>query len=376
MKVRRKGSGWQVRWYESSTGRVRGKTFPSKAQAEAFQTKIVSTQRNGSYVDPSLGQISLATWAGQYLESSDRLRLATKAAYSGALRRQILPTLGHRPVATIRPHDVQEWADKLRRAGYSSGTIHLAYRVLRAVLEAARKDGRIASNPAQNLRLKITDRDNQEMRILEPPEIQTLADAVESIEPRFRALIPFLAYTGLRIGEASALRTVNLNLAKREVTVTEGLSEGQLGRTKMGSSRVVSLPKLVVSELERHLERFPPTKAGIVFASPQGGHLNRHNFYNRVWYPALKRAGLEGVRVHDLRHTAVSLAIRAGATPREAMDFAGHSSIAVTMNVYGHLFPGQGLSLADRLDELAQTWPAPEQAGNVVELKGASDQDL
>jgi integrase len=376
VKVRRKGSGWQARWYESSTGKVRGKTFPSKAQAEAFQAKMLSTQRDGSYVDPSLGRITLAKWAEQYLERSDRLRPATKAAYGGALRRQILPGLGHRPLATIRPLDVQEWADKLRTAGYSSGTIHLAYRVLRAVLEGARKDGRIASNPAQNLRLKTTDRDSQEMRILEPPEIQTLADAVQSIEPRFRALIPFLAYTGLRIGEASALRTTNLNLAKREVVVAEGLSEGQLGPTKTGRSRVVSLPRLVVSELKRHLESFPPTEAGIVFASPQGGYLNRHNFYNRVWYPALKRAGLQGVRVHDLRHTAVSLAIRAGASPREAMDFAGHSSIAVTMNVYGHLFPGQGLSLADRLDELAQTWPAAKQARKRIGLKRASEQAL
>jgi integrase len=279
-------------------------------------------------------------------------------------------------VASIRPLDVQKWADGLRAAGYSSGTIHLAYRVFRAVLEAARKDGRIGTNPAQNLRLKVTDGDSQEMRILEPPEIQTLAEAVESIEPRFRALIPLLAYTGLRIGEASALRTPNLNLAKREVVVTEGLSEGQVGPTRTGRGRVVSLPKLVVSELEHHLERFPPTEAGIVFSSPQGGYLNRHNFYNRVWYPSLKRAGLDGVRVHDLRHTAVSLAIRAGASPREAMDFAGHSSIAVTMNVYGHLFPGQGLSLADRLDELAQTWPQRGQASNVVELKRASEQDL
>jgi integrase len=367
VKVRRDGAGWQARWYESATDRVRGKTFPTKAQAEAFQAKMVSTQREGSYVDPSLGRIPLARWADQYLERSDRLRPATKAAYAGALRRQILPTLGHRPLASMRPLDVQEWADRLRADGYSSGTIHLAYRVLRVVLEAARTDGRIASNPAQNLRLKTTDRDSQEMRILEPPEIQTLAETVESIEPRFRALIPFLAYTGLRIGEASALRTTNLNLAKREVVVTEGLSEGQVGPTKTGRRRVVSLPKLVVAELERHLERFLPTETGIVFASPQGGYLNRHNFYNRVWYPALKRAGLEGVRVHDLRHTAVSLAIRAGASPREAMDFAGHSSIAVTMNVYGHLFPGQGLSLADRLDELAKTWRVAEQAPNVVE---------
>jgi integrase len=210
-----------------------------------------------------------------------------------------------------------------------------------------------------------------------PPEIWRLAETVGSIEPRYRALIPFMAYTGLRMGEASALRLANLNLAHREVRVTESVSvvngHTHVGPTKTRRGRVVSLPRMVVTELERHVADFPPSPKGLVFGSPHGDYLNRHNFYNRVWYPALRASGLEGVRVHDLRHTAVSLAIRAGASPREAMDFAGHSSIAVTMNVYGHLFPGQGLSLADRLDELAQSWPRAEQAVKVVELKRPFD---
>jgi integrase len=375
VKPRRKGSGWQARWFESATGKVRGKTFLTKAEAEAFQAKMLSSQREGTYVDPLEGKVRLEKWWPQYLERANHLRPATRAAYEGAMRRQILPHLGRKPLASIRPTDLEHWAQKLRKAGYSSGTIHLAYRVLRAVLEAARKAGKIGTNPAHNLRLKVSDRDGHQMRILEPPEILALADAIEAIEPRYRALIPFLAYTGARIGEASALSMANLNLAKREVRVTEGISEGQVGPTKTGHKRVVSLPRLVVAELERHLERFPPQN-GLVFGTAQGHYLNRHNFYNRVWYPALKAAGLEGVRVHDLRHTAVSLAIKAGASPREAMDFAGHSSIAVTMNVYSHLFPGQGLDLADRLDQLAQSWPTAGQGARIIPMERASDQDL
>jgi integrase len=188
----------------------------------------------------------------------------------------------------------------------------------------------------------------------------------------------FLAYTGLRIGEAAALKMENLDLVGRSVRVLEAVSvvggKVYVGPTKAGHGRVISLMKLVVAELDRHLEQFPP-QGGLVFGTREGSYLNRHNFYNRVWYPALRRAGLGNPqpRVHDLRHTAVSLAIKTGASPREVMDFASHSSIAVTMNVYGHLFPGQGLALADRLDQLAQSWPLAEQGAKVLPMERAPD---
>jgi integrase len=130
-----------------------------------------------------------------------------------------------------------------------------------------------------------------------------------------------------------------------------------------------------------HLEQFAP-KDGVVFGGPKGGFLNRHNFYNRVWRPALELADLEDPqpRVHDLRHTAVSLGIKAGAHPKEIQARAGHSSIRITMDRYGHLFPGQDEALAERLDTLRPeggfgifSARRPEE-GKVVPLRKASDQ--
>jgi integrase len=176
----------------------------------------------------------------------------------------------------------------------------------------------------------------------------------------------------------AALRLENLDLLRREVRVVEAVSivngRPRLGPTKTGPNRVVTLPKLVVGELERHLAAYPPAN-GLVFGGPKGAYVNRHNFYNRTWLPALKRAdlGRPWPRPHDLRHTAVSLAIATGAHAREIQARAGHSSIAVTMNTYGHLMPGQDLALADRLDELAQSAqsrPEAEQGkGSVRDLR-------
>jgi integrase len=115
----------------------------------------------------------------------------------------------------------------------------------------------------------------------------------------------------------------------------------------------------VTQALREHLEAFPPTDNGLAFTAPEEGTITRTTFCHRVWMPALKRSGIEGhVRVHDLRHTAVALAIRVGAHPKEIQARARHSSIVVTMDRYGHLFPGQDEALATRLDAPVQdaTW--------------------
>ncbi len=145
-----------------------------------------------------------------------------------------------------------------------------------------------------------------------------------------------------------------------------------LGETKNKKSRVVTLPRFLVDELYRHLEQYPPGPSGLVFAGPKDAPLNRTNFRNRIWLPALKAAGIAQPwpRVHDLRHTAVALAIATGAHVKEVQARAGHSSITVTLDRYGHLFPGQDEALAQRLDDLhsgavlVQSWseaPTPLQ---------------
>jgi integrase len=110
----------------------------------------------------------------------------------------------------------------------------------------------------------------------------------------------------------------------------------------------------VVAELGAHLDRYvAPGPHALVFASPQGGLLSRPRFRTRVWLPALHAAGLEPPpRIHDLRHTAVSLWIAAGASPKEVAARAGHTSVRVVLDVYDHLWPEQDQALAARLDEM------------------------
>jgi integrase len=105
-----------------------------------------------------------------------------------------------------------------------------------------------------------------------------------------------------------------------------------------------------------------------VFKAPQGGTLRIVAFRNRTWRPATEAAGLTGLRIHDLRHTAVALWIAAGASPKEVAVRAGHTSVSFTLDRYGHLYPEAEMRLRDRLDTLHASARPP--VGVVVDLLG------
>jgi integrase len=105
------------------------------------------------------------------------------------------------------------------------------------------------------------------------------------------------------------------------------------------------------------------TSDDYLFTAPEGGPLRRDLLHKRYFRPAVLKAGLpEGLRVHDLRHSCASILIGLGAHPKVIQERLGHSSITVTMDVYGHLFPSLNDSLTDRLDEVfrAARHPASE----------------
>jgi integrase len=143
------------------------------------------------------------------------------------------------------------------------------------------------------------------------------------------------------------------------VTVAEIVTEVK-GRPFFGppktraGRRTVGLPPFVVRELQTHL-RAQENPNSQVFTAPIGGPLRVRSFRARFWVPATKAAGLEGLRIHDLRHTAVALWIAAGASPKEVAVRAGHTSVSFTLDRYGHLYPESDTTLRDRLEALHST---------------------
>ncbi|HHC07409.1 MAG TPA: site-specific integrase [Actinobacteria bacterium] len=192
----------------------------------------------------------------------------------------------------------------------------------------------------------------REMRFLTSEEVETLA---ASIREPYGVLVHTLAYGGLRWGEAVALRRGRCELLRSRLHVVEALSETSkglvFGPTKTSQRRTVVIPGFLRNLLAEHLAAHGGVDPdALVFPSPAGAPMRRGNFHRRLWRPAVEAAGLEGLRVHDLRHTCAALLIAENAHPKAVQAHLGHSSIQVTMERYGHLFPSDAEDLADRLD--------------------------
>jgi integrase len=193
------------------------------------------------------------------------------------------------------------------------------------------------------------------------------------ISVKNRTLIYVLAYGGVRWGEAAAIRRKRCDLLRGRTEVSESLAEVgaalHFGPTKTHQARTVTLPLFLRTMLNRHLQGVPSDPGALVFTAPGGGPLRLTNFRRRVWVPALRAAKLsERVRIHDLRHTCASLLIAQGEHSKAIQEHLGHSSIQVTIDRYGHLFPDQQEHLAEALESTYQA-AAKDRRGRPSHLR-------
>jgi integrase len=292
-------------------------------------------------------------WVGLWLPTKLDLRPSSRARLQGILATHVLPTFGDHALTGVGNAEVRAWLAAMLDAGLSPATARKAYSALNQMLRAAVADRRIAFNPCQDVPLPSAA--SAEQRFLSREEVETL---VASIEPRFSALVLLAAYGGMRFGELAGLRRKRVDVLRGRVTVAETLTDvnGVLSfgppKTKR-SRREIPLPRSIMRRLEEHLETYVAGDAdALVFTGPKGAPLRRAGFRRCWWAPAVRIAGLDGLKVHELRHTFVALWVDAGAGVKEVSVRAGHSSVAFTLDHYGHLYEDRSDALADRLDDL------------------------
>lgn len=354
---------WQVR-YLGSDGREHAQTFHRKTDADRFVVTTETDKLRGNWVNPRLGKIRLRDWAEQ-VSSTRVLKPKTQAGYESLLRQHILPRLGDRRLAAIKPSDVQTFVVDLRRE-LSPSRVRHAYFVLRSTLDAAVRDGVIGRNPCVGIELPKAER--REERHMDAARLAAVAEACGP----YRTLVMLLGTTGMRWGETAALRVRDVDLLGGRIHVRESISEvgGALhvGPPKSGKPRSIRAPGAVLDSIRIEIEG--KSSQNLVFTAPGGGPLRHANFRNRVWLPALREARLPAdTRIHDLRHTAVALLIEQGAPAKMIQDQLGHASITTTMDVYGHL-------IEDHLDEITKAMDAALRAEKRTRTKSGQARRL
>ncbi len=348
------GARWKAR-YLAPDGAERSKVFVRKVDAERFLAGVETDKARGSWTDPRLGRTRLSEWAEEWWATTVDLRRSTRVRERGILDGYLLPAFGARELASITHLEVRAWIASLVCRGLAPRSVRKVAHQLTKVMAAAVDARLLAVSPCE--RLTLPSAVHEEMRFLTPAEVRELAEAMH---PRYRAFVLTGAYGGLRLGELAGLRRRRYDTLRGRLEVAETAVEAG-GRVEFGppktaaGHRVLTLPAPAVRALETHLlEHVAPEADALVFSSPTGQVLRGASWRRRFWQPAVTAAGLEPLRVHDLRHTAVALWIASGANSLEVSKRAGHASTAFTQDRYGHLYPDADDRLTARLDLLLE----------------------
>jgi integrase len=305
---RRPDGKWRAR-YRDANHREHARHFSRKRDAEQWLASQKVAIARGEWVEPARSKITIGEWLPAWLALQVQLKPSTMVRYEVALRCQILPRFEFVPLSRITHSEVASWVHGLTDEGLAPATVRYAHRVLSLGLTAAVRNGRLVRNVAEGVplpRVVATPK-----RFLTHDQVQALAEAC----PAYGTLIRVLAYAGLRWGEVVALTAGRVDLRRRRIEVVEAITEihGRviIGTTKNHQRRSVPIPRFLADELARRIAGKAP--GDLLFTAPEGGVLRNTNFRNRFFDPAADKAGLPGLTPHELRHTAASLAIAAGA---------------------------------------------------------------
>src|SRR4051795_9913630 len=335
--------------YRDEHGKEHARHFKRKVDAQRWLDEVTAAVQTGTYVDPKRARTTVGELAPVWLAGKINLKPTSRARYADVLKTHVLPRWGNVALIRVTHGDVQAWLSELSNRGLAGASVRKAQGVLSGILGLAVKDRRLAVNPA--LGVALPPLEQQRRRYLSAEQLEALADAAGP----GRVAILVLGYCGLRWSELAALRVRNFDLLRRRVLIEEAVTEvdGKTlawGTPKTHARRTVPLPRFLVEELARTVVTRPADELG--FPSPQGAVLRNRNARS-AWFDAAATAiGEPGLTPHELRHTAASLAIKAGANVKAVQRMLGHASAAMTLDRYADLFDDDLDDVADRLDTL------------------------
>ena len=357
----RRGENYSIK-YRTPTGKQKWESgFHTKAAAQARLNEVLRELGTGHYVEPK--QATFASFAEEWIGSRVSIRGSTLAAYQSIIKLWLTPAFGHRVVSEIQLSDVQrlvmDLSDKV-----SAKTLKNCLTLLRVMLVGTKgasgvKRGFIRHDPTRGV--ELPSRHMKPIVPLSVDQVWKLIDAAATRGELGHAMVYMDAFTGLRRNEILALEFTDIDWFSKEVSVTKAISktaardgvhkwQWEIGSPKSPKSvRRVALPETVGQLLAAWRQARGPS-AKYIFSNTGEGFLDPDYFNEYVLAPITKAAGLK-VRFHDLRHFFASMLIAQGESPKYICDQLGHSSIQVTFDVYGHLFPQSREEAAAKLQK-------------------------
>jgi integrase len=365
MIQKNKSGTWTVIWRDSTReGDAKDKrsfkTFEKERDAKAFEDKLLTNIREGTYVAPSSHTVK--QMAALYLEAGKRRwKIQTYVSEAGHVEKYINPGLGHRRMTELKFTEIErageKWTDTL-----GAKSVNQVYATLNRIYKFARRYG-VKFNPmldverkrdsvspeeleravAEGADMGEESKDNSEsLRAIGADEVLStveLSKLIEASTPGLERVKHMLAvFTGVRHGELNGLRWATVDLKKGVIFINRSLTELKGGailerpKTK-AAYRYIKLPAELVSELRKWKLQCPPSNHGFVFCDILGRPMNR-KVNNRALKAAMERAGIRVLSMNNLRHSFASQHLAAGTSVLEVSKLMGHSDPGVTLAVY------------------------------------------
>jgi len=329
--------------------------FRRKKDAEDYLADVTVATNRGEYIDPSSAKSTLRDLGIEWVKNQSHLKPASSRPLETAWRLHVAPVWADRRLGEIRHSEVQSWVTKFAAGDgkpRSATVVIRAYGVLASILDVAVLDRLIASNPARGV--KLPRKAKKKRAYLTPQQVELLA----SNAGEHATLVYVLAYTGIRFGEAIGLRVAVLDTLRRRMLIQENAvimgSQIHVGTPKSHENRSVPYPEFLSIPLARACEGKSRTQ--LVFGSGNV-HLGRPGsdkgwFHDAVVASQKVDKTFPRVTPHDLRHTAASIAISAGANPKSVQRMLGHASAAMTLDTYADLFEDDLDAVSDRMNSV------------------------
>jgi integrase len=336
-------------------------TAERRATAEAKQRQETERRQRESET------ITVQRYGDHWLKVhvAQECRERTARQYRSVLEQHVYPALGDVALSDLTRARIKAFLAGKAEAGLKRGTLKNIVVPLRAMLNEAVDEGRISGTPAAKLWKRnrgASEKEARKVTALRAEELGRLLAMAQEGFPDHSDFMHLLAWTGLRLSEACGLQwgDVDLGGGFLEVRRTASYRAHRIltGAPKSGKARRVDLPAALVGRL-RARQSLREVEAAVegrelspwVFPAPsdESKPVNGAFIRFKVWYRLLRRAELRAVRLHDLRHTYASLLLQAGVPMIYVKEQLGHSSINVTVDLYGHVRPGENRAAVDRL---------------------------
>ena len=385
--MRKRNGTWWI--FVNYHGRRKAKKVGTRKAAEKVKREIEARLALGDFgILEDRKEPTFAEYADRWLKHHAEIQCkpSTVTRYREILRLYLLPAFGAFRLGRITRAMVKDFlSERAAEERFSQDSLRLMLCTFRVIYNHAIDDELIEQNPAAKLgKFTRGGRPKRQATALTRPEADRLLRAAEEYCLRYYPLFLSALRAGLRQGELVALQWGDVQFGESEndphryILVQHNFVQGQFTTPKSKKSRRVDLARQLRQVLldlrdQRLLEAFAQGKTSIaddlVFPSRTGTVLDPTNLVHYFFLPCVERAGLRKIRFHDLRHTFGSHLIQDGAPLPYVKEQMGHSSIQVTVDIYGHLIPGADIRWMDRLDSATspQLFATHTQPGAIEE---------